>query len=1014
MKRLLILVSLAILMFNTGLGGTIKDKNGNIVFATFEGQDQQRLTVLKGESLLKQLLPLKESDNYSRVSESLDALGMSHERFQQFYGQIPVEFGVFTLHYSNGKATSAAGEYILIDETCPKMPTLTTIDAFELAKKHVGATKYMWEDEEMETFIKTDMNDQDATFFPEAKLVYVKDIIGGNEKARLAFKFDIYAQMPISRGDIYVDAITGKILFVQNKIHHADEIGTAETRYVGTKSITTFNTGTLFQLKESGSRKCETYNLKRTENYGGAKLFNDTDNNWTATEYNNGRKDNAALDAHYGAERSWDYWKDIHGRNSYDGLGGTIKSFVHFGVNYDNAFWDGQRMTYGDGSGEIFDALTSLDVCAHEIGHGVCEKTANLIYAGESGAMNEGFSDIWAACIEYHNGRTQEQIWKIGEDIERRPDHIALRVMSNPKLEKNPDTYLGEYWFDQVHNTSGVFNYWFYLLSMGGSGVNDNLNNYNVAGISIEKAEKIAFRAEKEYMTPTTDFIQAREITLQCAKDLYGVNAPEVKSVDDAWYAVGIAGPCFDSDNTTDWQYKFINVGNNTATFYIENNPEIEGKIIVTYIDQDSVFSNTPINAENISGDTFRIVGLKKCTTYVLNGKLICNSGIAIQTNLMNTFKTKGCVCLPVEELRVDFVSLFTTNVILKSAGPADSIELSYRIVGTNNWLSRKFFNYPGDFDEFLFLEKLMPNTDYELKARFFCNVIWQDYSASIFFKTLEAECGRSNNFQATSIYLTSATFSLEPFNGIVSEKIKYKAVGEMEYKEVNYDFVTNYFYLNMLLPNTDYMTFVESTCYDSTIYNSDTIYFKTKAFTCTTPNELYLIGEANPTDATFNWWSQEGAEEYFLYYKPITSANFISKSTGTDTFYTITGLTPGQFYMAKERPKCGGTLRNQSVIVYFITPLTTGVNQNKTELISLGIYPNPTNGNVKIVSNKSMGDKVIQIVDIMGKLVMEKTIQLEQSNPIELDLTSLSQGTYFIYTDFEGYKIANKVMVNR
>jgi Zn-dependent metalloprotease len=96
-----------------------------------------------------------------------------------------------------------------------------------------------------------------------------------------------------------------------------------------------------------------------------------------------------------GAEKTYDYWTSVHGRNSFDNAGAAIKSYVHYSSNYDNAYWNGSVMTYGDGSGTYFDILTSIDVAAHEIGHAICSNTANLAYQPESGAMNEAFSDIW-------------------------------------------------------------------------------------------------------------------------------------------------------------------------------------------------------------------------------------------------------------------------------------------------------------------------------------------------------------------------------------------------------------------------------------------------------------------------------------------------------------------------------------------------------------------------------------------------------------------------------------------
>ena len=214
------------------------------------------------------------------------------------------------------------------------------------------------------------------------------------------------------------------------------------------------------------------------------------------------QKDNAALDAHWGAEMTYDYWWNIHGRNSYNNGGASIRSYVHVDVNYNNAFWNGSVMSYGDGSCVSegcngFDALTSIDVAAHEIGHAVTTFTSNLAYRRESGAMNEGFSDIWGAAVEYFakgtgpDNNPNDEVWLIGDEIDRRSGSAALRSMSDPTSQGQPDTYGGSFWINPncgfpssgndycgVHTNSGVLNYWFYLLVEGGSGTNDIGSNF--------------------------------------------------------------------------------------------------------------------------------------------------------------------------------------------------------------------------------------------------------------------------------------------------------------------------------------------------------------------------------------------------------------------------------------------------------------------------------------------------------------------------------------------------------
>jgi len=342
----------------------------------------------------------------------------------------------------------------------------------------------------------------------------------------------------------------------------------AATRYSGTQTIQTTLSGSSYILSDTGrGNGVQTYNSARTATYPTTN-FTDADNNWTAAEFNNTNKDNGALDAHWGAEMTYDYWSAVHGRNSYDNAGAKIKSYVHYNLiaagypDNNNAFWNGSVMTYGDGSGTIFDVLTAMDVAGHEIGHAVCTYTANLAYQKESGAMNEAFSDIWGACIEYRAAPTKST-WLIGEDIERRSGHAALRSMSNPNAEGQPDTYGGTYWVnvsctpsnsnDQcgVHTNSGVLNHWFYILSVGKSGTNDIGNAFNVTGITIDKAARIAYRLESVYLSANSTYANARTSGIQSAIDLYGAGSPEVIATTNAFYAVGIGAAYAGSTDTT-------------------------------------------------------------------------------------------------------------------------------------------------------------------------------------------------------------------------------------------------------------------------------------------------------------------------------------------------------------------------------------------------------------------------------------------------------------------------------
>ncbi|MEO1050380.1 MAG: M4 family metallopeptidase [Bacteroidota bacterium] len=498
------------------------DQNGMpkaIVFTKAQSESPQRL--------LQAQLKIDTKDDFKLVKTSTDELGLSHQSFQQFYKDVKVEYGQYKAHFDRvGRVTSMNGEFYDIPEIDVR-PSLSNAVALQRAIDYVGANKYMWEDVGQAEVLEYDK--------PQGKLVIVEN--------KLAYKFDVFAIEPLSRDYIYVDAKNGDVIHTNSIIHHAHAIGTAATRYSGSKTIATDSFISGFRLRDyTRGQGVETYDLNRSTSYSNAIDFVDNDNNWTAGEWNNSNKDNAALDAHWGAIQTYDYWITEHNRNSWDGNGARIRSYVHYSSNYDNAFWNGSVMTYGDGNN--FDALTSLDVAAHEIGHAITTSTANLVYRYESGAMNEGFSDIWAACVESF-AAPQKQIWQIGEDIDL-ANGTGLRSMSDPKSKGDPDTYKGTNWeFGSsdnggVHTNSGVMNHWFYILTVGKTGSNDNGDSYSVTGIGITKAAKIAYRLESVYLSANSQFIDARNFGIQAAEDLYGAGSAEAIATQDAWYAVGL------------------------------------------------------------------------------------------------------------------------------------------------------------------------------------------------------------------------------------------------------------------------------------------------------------------------------------------------------------------------------------------------------------------------------------------------------------------------------------------
>ncbi|RIY07063.1 M4 family metallopeptidase, partial [Hymenobacter rubripertinctus] len=514
-------------------------------------------------TLLRDQLQLSADDQMVQTKTEADQLGFVHEKYQQYYKGIKVEHATYSVHARQGAVQSISGQFEKV-RGLNTTPSLDAAAALQRAMQFVGAKEYMWQDAAEEAGLKKSENDPSATYKPKGELVVVRNMHTNNPllagKATLAWKLNVYAKAPLSRAFVYVDARTGDIVGQDAIIKHAAATATFATAYSGTRSLANGTATGGYNLREATrGLGIETYNCKKGNSYTAATDFVDADNNWTAAEYNNANYDNVAGDAHFGAQATYDYWKAVHNRNSYDNAGAKIKSYVHFddtpgdGVGYENAYWNGSVMTYGDGA-TTFKPLAALDVCGHEIGHAICEKTANLTYANESGAMNEGFSDIWGACVEARAvtqfGLTGKSTFLIGEEVKKAGG--ALRSMSNPNQYGQPDTYKGTYWKattttpnntnDQggVHTNSGVLNYWFYLLSQGGSGTNDIGSAYSVTGVGIDAAAKIAYRTESVYLTASSTYAAARTAAISAATDLYGAGSAQVTATTNAWYAVGV------------------------------------------------------------------------------------------------------------------------------------------------------------------------------------------------------------------------------------------------------------------------------------------------------------------------------------------------------------------------------------------------------------------------------------------------------------------------------------------
>jgi Zn-dependent metalloprotease len=359
-----------------------------------------------------------------------------------------------------------------------------------------------------------------------------------------------------SRLATYVDARSGTVLRREERVQTAD--GSGQSLYSGTVPIQVTQSGSAYTLTDPTRGNATTTDMQNKEDSVLCQLFGSGCGNGVAysspdTSFGNGTnasRESAAVDAHYGGAVTFDYFKLVHGRNGIFGNGTGAPSRVHYGKSYVNAFWDGTKMTYGDGDGTEFGPLVSLDVAGHEMSHGVTENTAGLTYSGESGGLNEATSDIFGTMVEFYAANAGDPAdYLIGEEFDL-ASHQGFRRMDNPIADgSSPNCYSAGTKDLDVHYSSGVGNHFFYLLAEGSGaktigGVahsSPTCDGSTVTSIGRDAAQRIWFRALDVYMTSGTTYSQARTATLSAAADLYGTGSAQHSAVASAWSAVGVS-----------------------------------------------------------------------------------------------------------------------------------------------------------------------------------------------------------------------------------------------------------------------------------------------------------------------------------------------------------------------------------------------------------------------------------------------------------------------------------------
>ena len=546
---------------------------------------------------------LNETNTFELIHSYADRAGKIHNTYQHRVGSYPVEGQMFILHRDkNGRVSAVNGTIINIENKKSRYSLR------EQVKEKIPISK---DKARSIAFQANNLPESKALDVP-VETVFVKSI---KQKGLflLAHKVrvDDFSTTQIQSKNVFVDVEKGDIIHEISLLAHTDVLGRGDGFYRANlplhlqlvdgyyqmidseRNITTFD-------GESSRRLWDVYN-------GVGTVYNQTAANFSPSPIN---------DLHWGLARTYDYYKEVHNQRSYDNLGGDIKAF------YNVVIMDGDRagfpnnavaipapyntMVFGRG-GDSFNPLTGLDIVGHEFTHLVVDNNGRggLYYQGESGALNEGFADIFGTSIEHY--AVNDADWFIGTGVIKDDPIHFMRSMRNPKesqeRSRQPNTYKGEYWVDTtmqwdnggVHFNSGVLNYWYYLLVEGGTGVNDIGNDYIVSGIGLKKAEQIAFWTLLTQLGSNSQYIDAMEGTLTVVEELYGADSEEYFAVYDAWYAVGFGEP---RQNMGVEDFKLVD-----EVFSLYPNPVTNGELTVLTKDDQGVVAFYTMAGQKVTRD---------------------------------------------------------------------------------------------------------------------------------------------------------------------------------------------------------------------------------------------------------------------------------------------------------------------------------------------------------------------------------------------------------------------------
>ncbi len=484
-----------------------------------------------------------------QIVENKDCNGGLSLTLQQYHGKLRVLDGSVRFHADRkGKLDSVNNRLFPDLEALPKEAKIGEAEAVKRAKKKCSA-----EGEPLQQ--------------PELLVHRYHGCV------RLAWHIQLQGSKPGLHGAdsqwvIFVDASDGDVYFFYDNIQTAGPtVGSGTGYYSGAGALNAWDDDVTNRLRDTTRSGMGGPEIT-TNDDDGTSPSSDGDNNWNDLSSSpRDQNQGAEVDAHRFAAVVNDYFNTVHGRNSYDGVGANLVINVHVGNNFNNGYWSptAQNVSLGDGDGVGWDYMCSDDWLAHEFTHAYTQFTCGLIYNGESGALNEAFSDIFAAFITGD--------WLVFEDSWLSATAPAARNMIEPTNGGQWDNsseaavqastfaghqpshynqrYTGTWDNSGVHINSGIINHLFYLLTIGGT---HTISGITVSGIGQSAAEQMLWRCMSVNLVGNSNatFLEFREALLDACQDLFATDLNFLTQVKNAFNAVGIGPDHFVRDNTSD------------------------------------------------------------------------------------------------------------------------------------------------------------------------------------------------------------------------------------------------------------------------------------------------------------------------------------------------------------------------------------------------------------------------------------------------------------------------------